>query len=69
MTMIKAYLKVVELIRKDGTPFRRLHIMAHDDTTGEIFQMFDLRLSPLDLALWDILIEKGKIKPIIENWN
>jgi len=61
--MIKAYLDIYELYKKkDGTPFRRMRIMAQDEKTGELFELFNVGMTPINLELFDVLLSLGKIK-------
>lgn len=59
--MIKAYIQVVELTKKDGTPHRRLSISCLDQNTGELFELFNVGMSPLNLDLYDVMIDTKTI--------
>lgn len=63
--MIKTYTEIyLAGHKKDGSPFRRMRIHAIDETTGQLFELFNVGMTPLNLLMYDTLIQHGKIQAI-----
>jgi len=61
--MIKTYIEVYQAgVKKDGTPFRRLKIYAIDEKTGVLFELFNLGMTPLNLTIYETMLELERIK-------